>query len=546
MFFNQTNKTPLSVLISNTLIASIVALPLAALVWLSTQGNVEIWLHLRQTLLAEYISNTLILTLGVGICSLLLGVGSAWIIARFQFLGRSIIQWALLLPLAMPAYITAYSYTGFFDVAGPAQTFIRGNLNVAYGDYWFPNIHSLGGAIFVMSAVLYPYIYLLARSAFIEQSSSLQKSSQVLGYSHLQSFWYIALPIARPAIVAGLALTLMETLADYGTVAYFGVDTFTTGIFRAWFGMGSVHSAAKLSLLLLGFVLLLMALEQHSRRRAQFYEQGHNGKNQLIPLSNTNALLALISCFIPLLVGFIIPVSQLFIWTLDNFTLIFETSFLTLAFNSFSLAAITAFTAVVLAMIVSYTKRNSNNWLIIASHRTVLSGYAIPGTVIAVGIMIPLATFDKHIGAWLSNGLQTDIRLITSGTLFALIIAYLARFLSASTQTIDSGLKKVSPQIEQAARSLGFNKNQTLYRVHLPIISGSLLTAGLIVFVDVMKELPTTLVLRPFNFNTLAVKSFELASDEQLAEAAPAALAIVLFGLIPVILLSFAIDRKTH
>ena len=539
-FLNFFSLVPASLCIS-----ALVAFPLIVILWMSAQGDSSTWQHIQATLLPEYISNSLAIMLGVALFSLLLGVGSAWIIARYQFGGRSTLQWMLLLPLAMPGYITAYSYTGLLDVPGPIQTYIRERLNLNYGEYWFPNIHSLGGAIFVLSAVLYPYIYLLARSAFAEQPSSLERSSTLLGTNRIKRFWLISLPIARPAIAAGLALTLMETLSDYGTVAYFGISTFTTGIFRAWLGMGEINSAAQLSLILMLFVVALMALEQYSRHRARFFEKGNHSKHILIKLNAKGSSIAFILCSIPLLIGFIIPNIQLVYWAIGTFSDVVDEHFYQLALNSLSLAMATAVIAISLALILSTAKRiNAHNYLVSFAHKVVISGYAIPGTVIAVGLLSPVVYFDKALIKLLKTSFDIEIGLILSGTIAALIIAYLVRFLSVSVQTIDSGFKKIPPQIEQAAQSLGASNKSLLWHIHIPIISTSILTAGLIVFVDVMKELPATLLLRPFNFNTLAIKSFELASDEQLAEAAPAALAIVLFGLIPVILLSKTIQRQ--
>ena len=511
---------------------------------MASQGSTSVWLHLTKTVLPEYIYNSLSLMLGVAIGSILFGVGSAWIIARYDFYGRNFIQWALLLPLAMPAYITAYSYTGLLDAAGPIQSYIRHSFGLNYGEYWFPEIQSLGGAIIIMSLVLYPYIYLLARSAFLEQSDSIQKSCRLMGYNNWQSFFLVALPIARPAILAGLALTLMETLADYGTVAYFGVSTFTTGIFRTWFSLGEVNSAAQLSIMLLSFVIILMVLEQQSRRRSRYFNSGNYQKNQPTQLNPVGSMTALILTSTPIIFGFALPTGKLLFWAFDSYQDVVNADFFKLMLNSVSLAFITAIIACAMALVVSYAKRiNSNNRMINLAHKIVLSGYAIPGTVIAVGLLIPLTLVDRGISNIANTFFQFNWGLLLSGTLVALIIAYLVRFLSVSTQTIDSGLNQISPQLEFAAQSLGKSHGRILWEIHLPILRRSVLTAGLIVFVDVMKELPATLILRPFNFNTLAVKSFELASDELLSHAAPAAISIILVGLIPVILLSKAINR---
>ena len=524
-------------------IAMLVFLPLITLLFMAINGDPDVLRHLGSTVLPDYLVNSAGLAIGVAVGTLGIGVGTAWIVTRYEFPGRRFLQWALLIPLAMPAYITAYSYTGLLDAGGPVQQLIRDQFNLRYGDYWFPDIRSLGGAAFIMSMVLYPYVYLLARSSFLEQSSSLYKTSQLLGCSQSQSFFRVALPIARPAIAAGLALALMETLADYGTVSYFGVETFTTGIFRTWFGLGEVNSAAQLSLMLLSFVALLMILEQVSRQRARYYEPGHYKKADRIHLRPLPAIATTLLIAAPVMIGFVIPSSQLLVWALELGLANIDRAFIQLAFNSISLAGITAVCAVGLALLVSYARRiNATGWVKIA-HKTVLSGYAIPGTVVAVGLLTPLATIDQLINSFSVFLFDYSTGLILSGTLVALVIGYLTRFMSVSVQTVDSGLAKVSPHMEQVAHSLGCNPGQVLRRVHAPILKTSLLTAALIVFVDVMKELPATLILRPFNFNTLAVKSFELASDEQLAQAAPAALTIIAVGLLPVVLLSRAIQN---
>ena len=526
------------------MISALVFFPLVTLLLMASQGSSSVWQHLSSTVLPEYIYNSLLLMFGVAIGSLLLGVGCAWIIARYDFYGRNFVQWALLLPLAMPAYITAYSYTGLLDAAGPIQSFIRKSFQLNYGEYWFPNIQSLGGAIVILSLVLYPYIYLLARSAFLEQSDSIQKSCRLMGYNNWQSFFRVALPIARPAILAGLALALMETLADYGTVAYFGVDTFTTGIFRTWFSLGEVNSAAQLSIMLLSFIIILMVLEQQSRRRSRYFNSGNYQKHKLIKLKPLGSIVAFALTLIPITFGFTLPTGKLMFWALESYSEVVNADFFKLAWNSVSLAFMTAIIACTLALIVSYATRiNINNRLIGLAHKVVLSGYAIPGTVLAVGLLVPLTLLDRGINSATNTLFQFNWGLFLSGTLITLIIAYLVRFLSVSTQTIDSGLSQIPPQLELAAQSLGKNHRRILWEIHLPILRRSILTAGLIVFVDVMKELPATLILRPFNFNTLAVKSFELASDELLSHAAPAAVAIIFVGLIPLIFLSKTINR---
>ena len=477
--------------------------------------------------------------------TLFIGVGSAWLVTQYQFPMSRLFHWALLLPLAMPAYIIAYTYTGIFEFYGPIQSLLRNVFDWSYGDYWFPDIRSMGGAIFVMSFVLYPYVYLLARSAFIEQSHHLKQTAQLMGYTEKQAFFKVTLPIARPPIIAGLSLVLMETLADYGTVHYFGVTTFTTGIFRTWFGLGEASSAAQLSLVLLMFVLVLLALERHSRKQARFFSATQQHKPQPKRLFGFKSLIAITLCSIPVVLGFILPVSQLLVWSVKTAPEMVDSSFWKLLFNTLSLAGITALIAALMATFVAYSKRITPSIVTKSSTDISTMGYAIPGTIIAVGTLVPLAWVDNQIDDWFRNNMNISTGLILSGTIFALIIAYLVRFLAVSVQTIDAGLHKIKPSMDQAARSLGYRPGQVLKQIHFPILRISLLTAVLIVFVDVMKELPATLIMRPFNFNTLAVRAYELASDERLADASTAALAIVLAGLIPIILLTQAINKSS-
>jgi iron(III) transport system permease protein len=445
----------------------------------------------------------------------------------------------------MPAYIIAYTYTGMFDFAGPVQSAIRELTGWGYGDYYFPEIRSLGGAITMLSLVLYPYVYLLARAAFLEQSICVLEVSRTLGCNAWSSFYRVALPLARPAIVAGLSLALMETLADYGTVAYFGLGVFTTGIFRTWFGMGDSVAAAKLSALLLLFVFTLVIIERLSRRQAK-YHHTTNKYTRLpeFPLQGGRAVLAFLVCLLPVAAGFLLPAGQLLAWALQTYEEMVDTSFIRLTLHTVLLGLGTAVLSVILALFLAYGRRVLKSRLVFASIRVAAIGYAIPGTVIAVGVIIPFAWLDNSVDAYMRDHFEFSTGLILSGTLFALIFAYLVRFLAVSLQTVESGLDKIKPSMDDAARSLGMAPRETLFKVHMPLMKGSLLTALLIVFVDVMKELPATLILRPFNFNTLAVRAFELASDERLADSSTAALMIVLVGLLPVIYLSRSISQS--
>ena len=525
-------------------IAAFISLPVIIIVSYLVQADGALWQHLLDTVLNDYLINSLLLLLGVGTGVILLGVPTAWLTSMCSFPGRRWLSWALLLPLAMPAYIIAYTYAGLLDFAGPVQSWITDLTGLSYGDYWFFEIRSLGGAIIMMSLVLYPYVYLMARAAFLEQSVSSIEVGCSLGYSRWQALWKLALPMARPAIIAGLSLALMETLADYGTVQYYGVSTFTTGIFRTFYGYGDTAAAAQLAASLLAFVILLVLLERYSRRRARYHSAAESrARADLIPLSGSKAIMACVICLSPLMFGFIIPATQLLFWA------VFEAEplgwdFVGLAWNSFSLAFLAAIIAVILAIILSYAKRTKP----IKPVRTVLAmagfGYALPGTIIAIGVLIPLAWLDHRLidifGSlgWDSPG------LLLSGSLVALLFAYTVRFLAVALGSVQSGLEKIKPSLDHVGRSMGHSPLDILRKIHVPLMRSSILTAVLIVFVDVLKELPATLILRPFNFNTMAVRAYELASDERLVDAAPASIMIVLVGLIPVLMLHASIARR--
>jgi len=504
----------------------------------------EVWDHLVETRLLDYVVNSLALMFGVGVGVLLIGVSTAWLTVNFEFPGRRTFVWLLLLPLAMPAYIIAYAYTGLLDFSGPVQTLLRSVLDLESGDYWFPQVRSLTGAMLMLTFVLYPYVYLLARSAFLEQSVAASDAGRLLGCTPWQNFWRVTVPMARPAVIAGLSLAQMETLADFGTVQYFGIDTFTTGIFRTWFGLGDSDAATQLSAVLLTFVFALIMIEYWSRRRARFHHVG----NREIALTRTRVqswlgITVAAWCATPILLGLFIPFGLLMYWAFITAGDMLDSDFFILAGNSFMLAGVTALLAVALSLVLVYGRRLAPTRLVRASVRTTSLGYAIPGTVIAIGVIIPLGWVDNAINDFFEHSFGTTTGLLFSGTIFTLVFAYLVRFLAISLQTVGSGLNNVRSNMDDAARSLGCRPRQVLASVHIPMIRGSLLTAGLIVFVDVLKELPATLILRPFNFNTLAVRAYELASDERLIDSATSATAIVAVGLIPVILLSRTIER---
>jgi len=537
----------MSLPVAAMLVAALVALPVVTValhVFLPDEGA---WRHIASVLLPEYVGNTLLLVGGTGAGVLALGLSTAWLVSLCRFPGRRLFEWALVLPLAFPAYVIAYTYTDMLQVSGPVQTFIRDLTGWSARDYWFPPIRSLSGAVAMLSLVLYPYVYLLARAAFVQQSSGILEAARSLGCSPWGAFVKVALPMARPALVAGVLLALMETLADFGTVAYFGVPVFTTGIYRAWFSLGDPVSAAKLSAVLLVFVLTLMALERWNRGGMRFHQLGAPAaERKPYELRGGRAALAVAVCLVPLGFGFLLPAGRLAWLSVIGGDAQFGTRYLGLLWNSVSLAGISAIVAVTAAVVVGYGLRLQPGRMMKLVHRVAGLGYAIPGSVIAVGVLIPLTLADRGLRGWLASWFGMDVGLILTGGILGLLFAYVARFLAMSLQSVDAGLARITPAMDDAARALGNGPGRTLRRVHLPILRANLLTAGLIVFVDVMKELPATLILRPFDFDTLAVQAYKLAADERLAEASTASLAIVVAGLVPVILLARQVSRPAQ
>jgi len=504
----------------------------------------EIWRHLAATVLPSYVANSLWIMFGVGLGVLVIGVGTAWLVAMCEFPGRRIFEWALLLPFAVPAYVIAYTYTGLLDFGGPVQVWLRDGLGMAGVAAWFPDIRSLVGAIVLMALVLYPYVYMLARTAFHEQSFAAIEVSRTLGCGPWRSFRSVSLPLARPAIAGGLALALMEALNDFGTVQFFGVDTFTTGIYRTWLGLGERPAAAQLAALLMMFIFALIVLERWSRGARRYQHTG--ARYQVLPryrLPAAKGALACLACAAPVTLGFLIPALALAAWAIDTASATVNARFLTMAANSFLVAAVTALLAVLIAATLAYGLRIRRTPAMAAATRIAALGYAVPGSVIAVGVLIPFAFIDNTVDGWFRAQFGLSTGLFLSGTLVALVFAYLVRFLAISLNTVEAGFGRITPRMDDAARSLGQSRGGVLRRVLAPLMRGSLLAAGLLVFVDVMKELPATLLVRPFNFDTLATHAYEYASDELLVEASSASLAIVAVGIVPVILLSRAIAR---
>ncbi|MCH4563853.1 iron ABC transporter permease [Halomonas sp. EGI 63088] len=526
-------------------IATVVALPVLVILAHIAMPTDGVWQHLSSTVLGRYLANTLFLTIAVGIGTLVIGTGTAWLVVMCRFPGRRFFEWALLLPLAVPTYVIAYAYTDFLQFAGPLQTWLRDLFGWSHGDYYFPDIRSLGGAATLITLVLYPYVYLLTRAAFIEQSVCVLDVGRTLGRGPWNLFASVAVPLARPAIIGGVSLALMETLNEFGAVQFFGVDTFTTGIYRTWFGMGEQVAAAQLAACLLVFVIALVLLERWSRGKRKYFHT--TNRYQQLPeyrLRGWHASGAFAACAIPVLIGFLLPCGLLLQLAIQKGDALFGTRFLDFAWNSLLLATVAALIAVGLAVILSYGARINNSPVTRTATRIASLGYAIPGSVIAVGILIPFAWLDNTINDWLHEHHGVIIGLIFSGSAFILVYAYVVRFLAVSFNAVEASLGKVTPSMDAAARTLGETATGTLRRIHTPIMRGSLLAAGILVFVDVMKELPATIILRPFNFDTLAVRAHSLASDERLAEASTASLAIVAVGIIPVILLSMALRRS--
>ncbi len=524
-------------------LAVLVSLPVASVIVNVFQPDREgVWAHLAETVLSEYVFNSLALAAGAGLGAALLGTGAAWIVAMYRFPGRRVLEWALLLPLAMPTYVIAYAYTDFLQFSGPLQSALREAFGWSRDDYWFPEVRSLQGAIVTFSLVFYPYVYVLARTAFLERSGVLLEAARVLGHGPRAAFLRVALPLARPAVAGGVALVVMESLAEFGAVSYFGVPTFTTGIYRAWYAFGDPVAASQLAASLLGVVALALILEKASRGRARFDDAG--GRPAQRPhLRGGRALLALAACALPLLGGFLLPAGLLLSMALSEGDTQFGVKYMELATNSLSLAASASLLAVVVALLLAYAGRAKPGRLMAAVKRVASLGYAVPGTVIAVGALIPLTALDHALIAWAREHWGMNLGLVITGSALALVFAYLARFLAVALNAVESSLARIRPSLDEAARSLGAGRAGLLARVHVPLLSGGLISGLLLVFVDVMKELPATIVLRPFNFETLATQVYILAADERLAEAATPSLIIVAVGLIPVVMLSRTMRR---
>jgi iron(III) transport system permease protein len=526
--------------VGSILIAAVVLAPIISVIWLAFHPVENIWPHLSATVLPRYLGNTLVLMLGVGVLTAAVGTGAAWLVAMYRFPFSRFLDYALLFPLAIPAYVGAYALVDFFDYSGVVQTYLR----VAFGwansrDYWFPAIRTPGAAIIVLSAALYPYVYLLARAAFREQSGCTYEVARALGTGPLGLFRRVGLPLARPAIAMGVALALMETVADFGTVEHFGVQTLTTGIFSVWLSGGNAGGAAQIALVILAIVAVLLGIERVSRRNARFHRPTRASR-PLEPqqLTGAKGYAASLACFLPFAMGFLLPVGVMLGHALQNPQAWVSEGLMKALGHTVLVGGIAAVVTVSGAVFVVYGVRMARRNLPRLVLPVLSVGYAAPGAVLAIGVLIPMAALDHRLADFSVAMTGYEPGLLLTGTAASLVLAYVVRFFGIAQGAVDSAFGRVSPSLPMAARSLGQGASGTLYSVYLPLMRGSVATALLVVFVDCVKELPATLLLRPFNYNTLSTRVYEQASLERLGEAAPAALLVMLVGLAAVAILA--------
>ncbi|MFZ7094054.1 ABC transporter permease [Primorskyibacter sp. 2E233] len=523
-------------------IAVIVVAPILSVLWIALFPSQNIWPHLLATTLPRYLVNTAILMSGVGLLSAMVGTGAAWLVSRYDFPGRRWLEWLLLLPLAIPAYVGAYALVDFLEYAGPVQTFLRGVFGWSSAqDYWFPQIRSMGAAILVLSASLFPYIYLLTRAAFREQSGASEEVAQSLGTGAFGRFWRVGLPLARPAIAAGMAIVMMESVNDFGTVDYFAVQTLTTGIFSTWLQANNAGGAAQIASVVLFLVIFLVVMEKVSRRKMRFFNLSTRHRPVARkPVTGRAAWAATLACAIPFAVGFVLPAGVIFSHALDNAKNWRDAELWQAGLNTLTVGGLAALITVGAGVFLVYGVRLSGRRLPRLLLPVTTIGYAAPGAVLGVGILIPLAALDNTIAdaIWAATG--WDPGLFMTGTAFALVLAYCVRFFAIGQGAADAAMGRVSPNLAAAARSLGRNQGQTLVEVYYPLMRASVASALLLVFVDCVKELPATLLLRPFNYETLATRVHEQASLENLGGAAPAAMLVIAVGLLAVGLLARA------
>ena len=525
---------------SALLISAFILLPIVSVIFLAVFPTDNIWPHLMATTLPRYISTTILLMISVGTLAGIIGTLTAWLVVRYSFTGSIWLQWALLMPLAIPGYVGAYALVDLLEYAGPVQSILRETFGWSSSqDYWFPEIRSFGAAVFVLSLSLYPYVYLLTRVAFRDQASSVEEVARSLGAPPFERFFKISLPLARPAVAAGVAIVMMETVNDFGTVDYFAVQTLTTGIFSVWLQSSNVGGAAQLACVVLTIVILLVSLEKLSRRRMQFFNMSSKQKKvKKIRVHGAINILAFLCCFMPVLLGFALPLVVLAEHSMSSPHLFLDKALIDATWNTVFTGTIAAAFTVFLSIFMVFGMKSMKGKLPKITMPITTIGYAVPGAVLGVGILIPLAALDNAMADAIYFITDIDLGLIFTGTSFAIILAYIVRFFAIGQSATEAALGRISPNLEHAARSLGKNRASILNKIYLPIIKGSLGSAMLLVFVDCVKELPATLLLRPFNFDTLSTRVHEQASLEDLANAAPAAIYISLVGLCAVVLLA--------
>lgn len=523
----------------------IIGLPLFAILSYWFVPDKGSWDHLTKHVLDEYVLNSLALMLGVGVLTGAVGVSTAWLIAAYEFPLRKYLEWALLLPLALPTYIIAFTYGGLLDEMGPVQLLTRVLFSIPLGQHMpFPEIRSLPGVIIVMSLVLYPYVYLICRAVIASQIQHLSDIAQVLGLSGPQRFFRVALPLVRPALVAGIGLAVMEALSDFGSVSFYGVQTFTTGIYRTWFNLGDLASSARLSSLLMIFMLVLIGIERLSRRNIHVDVANQPIGLSRTPLAGRWAALCSIFCMSPVILGFGIPVIQLVLWALQELSTLATPEYWAMLGWTLSLGLGVAGLVVLLVTVMRFSQRILHSHTVEAFNRVASMGYAIPGSVLSVGILIPLTKADLWISSATQHWLGWSAGLVLSGSVIALAYSYVVRFMAVGYNTVDGAFARIPRQLDEAALCLGRKPWHILKQIHFPVIRGSLFAAAALVLIDILKELPATLILRPFNFDTLATRTYELATEEQLPAASIYALSIVVAGLVPIYLLTRAIQTS--
>jgi iron(III) transport system permease protein len=515
--------------------ATLVLIPVLVVASAFINPEAEVWRHLLEHVLTDLLVNTFWLVIGVAIGTVVLGVSLGWLMAMYEFPGRKIFNWALLLPMAIPAYVLAFVFIGLLDFTGPVQSWLR---EIFGSSNWFPRIRSTGGVVLVMSLALYPYVYLLARNAFVTQGKRAMEAAQALGHSRRSGFFRVALPMARPWIVGGVMLALMETLADFGTVSVFNYDTFTTAIYKTWYGMFSLDAASQLASLLVVIVFALLILEQLSRSRMRYTQAGRHQENGRRQLNGLAAWAACLYATLVVMVAFVIPLVQLLLWAMNVFEVDFDSRYLGFLQHSLILAGLAAIITAVAALLLSYAARRNRDMTTRISVRIATIGYALPGPVLAVGVFVAIAWLDRFLLQTLQPFMGIEAGMLLQGSVLIMLVAYMARFLAVGFSPVDSAMQRLPLSLDDVSRTLGVNSLVMLKRVHAPILRGGMVAALILVFVDVMKEMPITLMTRPFGWDTLAVRIFEMTSEGEWERAALPSVTLVLVGLLPIIFLS--------